>query len=151
MPLPVTECPHSTAACVSARRSIVDGPLRAPARWRGPLRRDVAGHGTDVERQRYSAGFDWAVRLASSQPDDLPTVDSIRELHERVVGGGKLRAGYIVVGDRQLYPHPDFVPTLLSDLLRLHSSRLRVVGPVQLTVSLSDYGRDVLVEDVAAP
>jgi hypothetical protein len=126
----------STAAFVSAGRSIIDGPLRTPARWRGSLRREAAGYGTDLERQRYSAGFDWAVGQAITQPDEFPTIESICGLHERVVGGGQLRTGYIVVGDRQLYPHPGFVPTLLSDLLLLHSSRLRVVGPVQAAAEL---------------
>jgi|GEM_PF-410864 len=136
-------CPCDSDAAVShicatlmAERAWIDGRLSRPARWQGLMRREVMGHGTPSDSRRFRTGFDTIAEQANRWPDRAPTVDTLLEVHERLVGGGNIRAERIQVESGHLFPHPGFLPTLLADLFEQHRSRVAVYGPVRAASEL---------------
>jgi glycosyltransferase involved in cell wall biosynthesis len=102
--------------------AIVDRPLHAPARWRGPLRREHAGRLMLEERARVAEAFNRLTRA----PAEAFGIDGLVELHRRAVGGDGFRSRPVRVGstDEPHVPcaHPSDVGELVSTALERATS-----------------------------
>jgi hypothetical protein len=122
---------HSLAQQVDAQRRFVDARLRWPARWRGPLRRELWSHARSGDRERVADAFDWLRRLS---PDRLPALDAafLFELHDRAAGGRAYRHVNLRVGDQHDYPPPAGLAAMVERALE--SARANV-DPAPITAA----------------
>ncbi len=107
---------HSLAQQVEAQRRFVDARLRWPARWRGPLRRELWSHALPGDRERVVDAFDWLRRHA---PHRLPRLDAsfLFELHDRTAGGRDYRQVKLHVGEQHDYPPPTELAAMVEQAL----------------------------------
>ena len=75
---------------IEAQRRILDHNLSKPARWRGPLRRELSGRPAPSERARVASAFDSSLGLAllTDIPFDVPFLQAA---HDNAVGGFEFR------------------------------------------------------------
>ena len=96
---------------------VVDSCLTRPARWRGPLRRDLYTHGVRGERERYAQAFDELTAYALANKDLQIDSSMLCETHDRAVGGRVFRKGSLCAGRHDhVFPEPEEVPDLLGQL-----------------------------------
>ncbi|MBI2835335.1 MAG: Fic family protein [Acidobacteria bacterium] len=102
---------------VTAGRYLVDRHLRGPARWRGPLRREVAHRRPQLAaRARIAETFNTLVESADALPQ--PDVDFVCQMHDQVAGGRAFRALRVRVGSRRGFPSARVVGDLVEEALR---------------------------------
>jgi Fic family protein len=98
-------CARRLVGVIELQREVIDATLSRPARWRGPLRRELAGRpADDAERTAQAQVFDWLGTTATRAValDEALLLDA----HRRLVGGDKgYRARGITIGG-QLVAHP---------------------------------------------
>jgi glycosyltransferase involved in cell wall biosynthesis/fido (protein-threonine AMPylation protein) len=101
---------------VDRQHRIIDARLSRPARWRGPLRRELLGRGGTDERARVAAAYDWlGSELGPKQALDLSL---LLELHSRAVGGGELRRSGVRVGRNAEFPPAADLGRILAEVLQ---------------------------------
>jgi len=100
-------------ARIESQGAIVDRRLGAPARWRGPLRREHAGHLMLEERARVADAFNNLI----DAPEHALDVDGLLELHRRAVGEGGLRTWPVRVGSRNGPQLPCAHPSAVDELV----------------------------------
>lgn len=105
---------------VERLRSIVDRDLEAPARWRGPLRREFTrGTAAPVERDAVARAFDELIARPPARLTLGPR--EVTDLHLSIGGEGMWRTCGVRVGPPDLPPErvppPDLVPPLVAEAL----------------------------------
>jgi hypothetical protein len=103
---------------VEMQRGVIDGRLSRPARWRGPLRREIAGRAADAGvTRRYAEVFDWLGGIAADAHTELEE-PLLREVHARLLGDGAYRSGGIRIGNREVgHPPAADVPGMVRTSL----------------------------------
>jgi len=88
--------PDALVLAIERQRAVVDRRLARPARWRGPLRRELCGYPNADERARLGAVFDRLV-VAGADGRDLD-VELLLETHRALTGEGRFRDRPVRVG-----------------------------------------------------
>lgn len=83
---------------IEEQRSVVDGNLTRPARWRGHLRREVLHGAASEERRAYAAAFDDLSDAVAAGDRSPVTAERVRRLHRALGGDGEFRADGARVG-----------------------------------------------------
>ncbi|MGQ0668973.1 MAG: glycosyltransferase, partial [Actinomycetota bacterium] len=102
---------------IELHRAVIDARFTRPARWRGPIRRELQGRDAPKERAAVAATFD---RLAAEAPEggDLDLEHLLRIHAEAIEGGGELRYRGVRVGPptwpRIGYPRPNELQALVE-------------------------------------
>lgn len=102
---------------IEVQQRAVDAALSRPARWRGPLRRELAGRARDdAERAAHAETFDWLATLSTSGAALDPAL--LLETHRRLGGDGAFRTSGITIGGRRVgHPRADRVADLARQAL----------------------------------
>lgn len=91
-------------ARIDRQRDAIDRTLSRPARWRGPIRRELTRGPAPKERAAVAAAFD---RLAASAPGGPPLgTRELLRVHAEVGGGDGFRVGGVRVGPSSWPPLP---------------------------------------------
>jgi hypothetical protein len=108
---------------VQRAQSIIDCRLTRPAKWMGPISRELRGRTDPLIRRRVADAFNWLGQLAM-RSDSRLDVDLCLNLHDYVMSSeagtlrkGALRAGGVRIGSVRDFPKARDVPLLLHDLL----------------------------------
>lgn len=102
---------------IEAQRKLLDRSLFRPARWRGPLRRELSGRPDPEARARVAAAFDAGVRA----PRQAPIFDAalLKTLHDEAAGGAEFRAtGARIRYGRDYSPLRPPAPAAVPDLVK---------------------------------
>lgn len=137
---PVEPPPDASAATLAAsireNALLLDAGLRAPARFRGELRRSRLGHGTRHDAWRAASAFDWLL----AQRARPASVELLRELHDRAVGGRQFRVVSVRVGAHS-YPDARNVDRAMGELFE----RLPRAAPRDPLVAAAEFHCAMLV------
>jgi hypothetical protein len=99
------------------QRLIVDRHLSRPARWRGPLRREVHGYGLKSEQERYIAAYNDLIAEVVAHKGWKLDIPTLCQIHDRAVGGEILRKTSLSAGRHyHIFPEPEEIPNLLERL-----------------------------------
>ena len=112
-------CALRLVRVIELQHEVIDAALSRPARWRGPLRRELAGRpADDLERATQAQVFDWlgGVAMGPTALDEALLLDT----HRRLVGGdGGYRARGITIGGHPVaHPPAARVTEMTRDSLR---------------------------------
>ena len=111
-------CAQRLVRVIEAQHAIVDARLTRPARWRGPLRRDIVGRAPDeAQRAAHAATYDWLGTTAMSGR----TLDEelLLEARRRLTGDDAYRTRGITIGGHPVgHPRAARVGELTVEALR---------------------------------
>lgn len=124
LPRPSSGTVAGLSAAIVANARIIDARLTRPARWRGSLRRDQWRYGTAAEHARAAAAFDWLRGLSGLPHPPEASVDLLREIHDRAVGGRAFRVESIRVAGH-FYPRAAEVEAGVQRVFAEHHARPR--------------------------
>jgi Fic family protein len=115
----LAECARELVRTIDFQHQVVDRHLTRPARWRGPLRREIAGRPVDeTVRRTQTEVFDWLGTMA----DRGAALDEalLLRVHRRLVGDGAYRTSGISIGGRRVGHPPS---ALVAEMTRQALSR----------------------------